>query len=131
MIRHVGAAMAAAFALAFACANGQAAVQMPSSITPLRTVNEWFRAINAKDARKVRSYLTTAAWRDWSGRPPSEWSSFTHLHCKQETHRRSSASVKCTFHESKSPTEGNPDTFWSVYLHHTRRRWLIFDWGQP
>jgi hypothetical protein len=130
VIRRASAALFAAVAFAFACPSGHAVAQAPSSDTPLRTVIAWFKAINAKDARKVKSYLTATAWRDWSGWPPSEWSTFTRLHCKQETRSRSSASVKCTFHESKSPSEGNPDSFWSVYLHHARR-WLISDWGQP
>jgi lipocalin len=41
------------------------------------------------------------------------------------------AVVKCTFHESQSPSEGNPDTFWSIELRHYRGRWLIDNYGQP
>lgn len=46
-----------------------------------------------------------------------------------ETQRR--GDVKCTFHESPSRSEGNPDTFWSIDLRHRGRRWLIDNYRQP
>lgn len=36
---------------------------------------------------------------------------------------------RCTFHES-GPNEGNPDTFWDVYLHKSGSKWLIDSYGQ-
>jgi hypothetical protein len=64
-------------------------------------------------------------------RPSVAWSKFTDLHCKTlKTSSRSSAEVLCTFHESSSPSEGNPDSFWDVDLRHTSRGWLIYSYCQ-
>jgi hypothetical protein len=39
---------------------------------------------------------------------------------------------RCTHtrHESSSPTEGNPDTFWDVFLQNSNHGWLIEGYGQ-
>jgi hypothetical protein len=63
--------------------------------------------------------------------PASRWSTFSKVHCETLSATRSRASVYCTFHESWSPSEGNPDTWWSIDLRHARRRWLIDNYGQP
>jgi hypothetical protein len=38
--------------------------------------------------------------------------------------------VRCFFHESASPTEGNPDSFWDIYLRRTHSGWLVYSYGQ-
>jgi hypothetical protein len=43
---------------------------------------------------------------------------------------RDAADVFCSFLESASPVEGNPDTFWDVELQRTSRGWLIDNYGQ-
>jgi hypothetical protein len=43
---------------------------------------------------------------------------------------RTKAIVYCRFHESRSPSEGNPDNFWDVHLRHTKIGWLIDSYGQ-
>jgi hypothetical protein len=129
MIRRIVAAMVVGSAVMLAGWGGQAA-QAHREATPLRTVIGWFRAINAKNASKTRSYLAPAARAQWGNWPTSTWSTFTHLHCKALDTTRKMASVKCTFHESYSPSEGNPDTWWRIDLRRPRRRWLIESWGQ-
>ncbi len=65
------------------------------------------------------------------GTPSAAWSKFTDLRCKtRKSSGRSSADVRCTFHESVSPTEGNPDSFRDIYLRHTSSGWLIYNYGQ-
>ena len=67
----------------------------------------------------------------WAQQPSAAWSKFTNLHCKtRKTSGRSLADLRCTFRESASPTEGNPDSFWDVYLRHTKSGWLIYSYGQ-
>ena len=64
-------------------------------------------------------------------RPTVRWSRFTHLRCRQlgsSTSRE--ALIACSFHESASPAEGNPDSFWDVHLRRTPRGWLIDNYGQ-
>lgn len=64
-------------------------------------------------------------------KPGLAWSKFTHLRCRLlPSSTRHRAIVYCSFHESASPTEGNPDSFWDVYLRHTRNGWLIDSYGQ-
>lgn len=132
MIRRIVLGMAASSILMLVGSSGQAAQAHPEA-TPLRTVIGWFRAINAKEARKAKSYLAPSALAAWANWPTSTWSTFTHLHCKtlRGTRREASVTVKCTFHESDSRSEGNPDTWWAVDLHRSRHRWLIVSWGQP
>jgi hypothetical protein len=41
------------------------------------------------------------------------------------------ASVYCTFSESRAPAVGNPDSFWTVDLQRqSDGRWLISNYGQ-
>jgi hypothetical protein len=105
--------------------------RVPASGSPLQVTVGWFGAINAQDAPLARSYFTPEArpQMDWSG-PASEWSSFTKLHCETVSRTSRSAEVRCTFDESASPSEGNPDSFWDVYLTATPRGWLIDSYGQ-
>lgn len=103
----------------------------PSRATPLSSTLGWFRAINAHDRSRLLFYVAASA-RDQMGwaQPSAAWGKFTDLRCKtRKTSGRSSADVRCTFHESASPTEGNPDTFWDVYLAHSRGGWLINNYG--
>jgi hypothetical protein len=63
--------------------------------------------------------------------PSSQWSKFTDLHCHAaHTPGPNQRLVNCTFHESASPTEGNPDNAWGVDLRHTPHGWLIDNYGQ-
>ena len=111
---------------------GSHVTRVPASGSPLQVTVGWFGAINAQDAPLARSYFTPEArpQMDWSG-PASEWSSFTKLHCETVSRTSRSAEVRCTFDESASPSEGNPDSFWGVYLTATHPRgWLIDSYGQ-
>jgi hypothetical protein len=110
---------------------GSRVTRVPASGNPLQVTVGWFSAINAQDAPLARSYFTPEArpQMDWSG-PPSQWSSFTKLHCETVSTTSRSAEVRCTFDESASPSEGNPDSFWDVYLTDTPRGWLIDSYGQ-
>ena len=105
--------------------------RVPASGGPLQVTIGWFGAINAQDAPLARSYFTREErWQmDWSG-PSSDWSSFTKLHCKTASRSSRTAEVYCTFDESASPSEGNPDSFWDVDLTDTPRGWLIDGYGQ-
>ena len=107
------------------------ATRVSASRNPLAVTVGWFGAINAQDAPLARSYFTPHArpQMEWSG-PPSQWSSFTRLHCETVSTTSRSAEVRCTFDESASPSEGNPDSFWDVYLTDTPRGWLIDSYGQ-
>jgi hypothetical protein len=110
---------------------GSHVTRVPARGNPLQVTIGWFSAINAQDAPLARSYFTPEArpQMDWSG-PPSQWSSFTKLHCETVSAMSSSADVHCTFDESASPSEGTPSSFWDVYLTDTPRGWLIDNYGQ-
>jgi hypothetical protein len=104
------------------------------SATPLSATLGWFAAINAHDRPKVDSYFTGAdlAWPAADKR----WSKFTDLQCKRvrvpsaALPHAADVDIRCTFHESASPTEGNPDTMWDVYMQKDGRRWLVDSYGQ-
>jgi hypothetical protein len=68
---------------------------------------------------------------DWGGGDTSTWSTFTDLHCKTLKQSARTATVYCSFKESASPSEGNPDSFWTVSLERTPSgHWLINNYGQ-
>lgn len=61
----------------------------------------------------------------------STWPVFSNLRCKPAGRGARTASVYCTFSESQAPAEGNPDSFWTVYLQRQPGgRWLIDNYGQ-
>jgi len=137
MIRRIAlTAMASGVLVAAGCGShglsvGSHVTRVPASGSPLQATVGWFSAINAQDARLARSYFTPEArgQMDWSG-PPSDWSSFTKLHCNTVSRMSRSAEVYCTFDESASPSEGTPSSFWDVSLIDTPRGWLIDNYGQ-
>src|ERR1019366_6438034 len=63
----------------------------------------------------------------------SDWARHGDLEEHRSTRKLVSIqAVLCTFAESASPTEGNPDTFWSIHLHRgPSNGWLIDNYGQP
>jgi hypothetical protein len=63
--------------------------------------------------------------------PASEQSKFSNIKCRQTAISAKTASDLCTFAETASQTEGNPDTFWSVSFHlSSSDQWLITNYGQ-
>lgn len=110
----------------------QANTAWPSRSTPLNSTQGWFKAINAHNRRQLLFYVAPRA-REQMGwaRPTVPWSKFTDLRCqlRHSPAKSRQADVRCTFQESASPTEGNPDTFWDVELTHTRTGWLIDNYG--
>jgi hypothetical protein len=89
--------------------------------------------VNAKDrAAAVAHFVPADAdMMDWGNGDTSTWSTFTRLRCRPLSQDASSATVYCSFDESQSPSEGNPDTFWTVSLaRQPDGRWLIDNYGQ-
>jgi hypothetical protein len=124
--------IAAVIACLAAAACGSAASTLwPSRSTPLSSTLGWFEAINAHNRQRLLSYVAPSAryMMAWA-QPSARWSKFTDLHCHVAKTSRTRGLVDCTFHESASLTEGNPDTAWSVYLRHTTQGWLIDNYGQ-
>ncbi len=132
MTRRLFCSLIVAAFLTIAVPGAVAKTSWPSRSTPLSSTQGWFKAINAHDRRQLLFYVASSA-QDQMGRarPSVAWSKFTDLHCKApKTPSRTRADVRCTFHESASPSEGNPDSFWDIYLHHTSSGWLIYSYGQ-
>lgn len=117
---------------ALAAGGAGAETSWPPRATPMGSTRGWFRAINAHDRRRLLWYVAPRA-RNLMGwaRPSVSWSKFTDLHCwRNKSLTRGQVRISCTFHESASPTEGNPDSRWDVYLEHKRGVWLIVNYGQ-
>ena len=132
MARRVILTLLAAAFLTVAVPGALANSRWPSRATPLSSTLGWFKAINSHDRTKVLFYVAASA-QDQMGwaTPSAAWSKFNNLRCKTlTTSGQSSADVRCTFHESASPTEGNPDRFWDIYVRHTHSGWLIDSYGQ-
>lgn len=125
-----GCVLAAAGCGSHGARVGSHVTRVPASGNPLQVTVGWFNAINAQEAPLARSYFTTEARPQMDWGPPSQWSSFTKLHCATASTTSGSAEVRCTFDESASPSEGNPSSFWDVYLTDTPRGWLIDNYGQ-
>lgn len=131
MARRLTVALIASYFLTIAVASASAAARWPARATPLSSTLGWFQAINAHDRARLLFYVAPGAadQMGWA-RSSVAWSKFTDLHCRVRDAGRRSADVRCTFHESASPTEGNPDALWDVYLRHTHAGWLIYSYGQ-
>lgn len=117
--------------LTIAVPGALASSRWPSRATPLDSTLGWFKAINSHNRRRLLSYVAPSA-RDQMGwaRPLAAWPKFTDLHCRTRKGSGRSADVRCSFHESAAPTEGNPDSFWDIYLRQTSSGWLIYNYGQ-
>ena len=109
-----------------------AASQVASFTTPLQATLSWFAAVNAKDrAAAVAHFLPARADEmNWGGGDTATWSTFTGVRCQTTSQAAASAAVYCSFAESASPSEGNPDSSWTVWLdRQPDGRWLIEDYG--
>jgi hypothetical protein len=103
-------------------------------LTPVETAMAWFHAINTDNVTAARDLFVPNQRQQiaWMDQPRSDLSTFSNLHCASESESANKAAVRCTFKESASPTEGNPDSFWSVYMQRAPSRgWLINNYGQP
>jgi hypothetical protein len=91
----------------------------------------WSMAINQHDTRKAKSYFAPEARyiMDWG--PAYNWGESTNLRCRQIPQARSEAHMYCTFHESSSPSEGQPASQWSIDFRRAGRKWLINNYGEP
>ena len=102
--------------------------------TPLAAAQSWFGSINAKDLQAAQDHFVPSArdQMDWGGGDTATWSTFTNVHCRSVWQTATAATVHCTFLESASPSEGNPDTYWTIDLVRSRSgQWLIDNYGQP
>jgi hypothetical protein len=100
----------------------------------VETAVAWFHAINTDDVNAARALFMPSQRQQiaWLDQPRSDLSTFSNLHCRSTSTSAEHASVLCTFKESASPTEGNPDAFWSVYMQRASTGgWLINNYGQP
>jgi hypothetical protein len=108
----------------------------PSRATSVGSVLGWFAAIDAHNRQKLLCYVAPSDYKQMGWATHKSWSKFTDVRCKRVTvpaaflPQPKDVDVRCTFHESASATEGNPDTLWDVYLHHTGHGWLIDSYGQ-
>ena len=133
MIRRAGitaGVLTAVFALS--ATSALAGSHWPSRRTALSSTRGWFDAINHHNRHRLLSYVARSAidQMGWA-EPRTKWSKFTHLRCRLlPASDRRRAIVYCSFHESKSPSEGNPDSFWDVFLRRTATGWLITSYGQ-
>ena len=112
--------------------TASAAGGWPSRSTPRGSTLGWFEAINAHDRQRLLFYVAPSAHPQMGWATPSRsWPKFTKLHCRSRGKSTSSnADLRCFFHESSSLAEGNPASFFDVYLHRFKRSWLIVSYGQ-
>lgn len=121
---------------ASACSSGDAGRRATGSrpLSPVETALGWFHAIDSHNVSVARSYFVPSQRQQiaWMNDPSSDLPKFTSIRCKPESTSVGTAAVRCTFKESSAPDEGNPDTFWSVYMKRVSGgRWLINGYGQP
>jgi hypothetical protein len=101
--------------------------------TPTQVAEEWFKAINSDDVGAARELFEPSQLDQitWMNEPKTDQSTFSNVQCRETSVTDITASVLCTFVESASPTEGNPDTFWNIsLLLNSKDRWLINSYGQ-
>jgi hypothetical protein len=101
--------------------------------SPVQTAIAWFDAINDKNVSQVNSFFAPGVyvqlgWNEWK---PSTWSTFSAVRCRKSTASVFNATVFCSFNETQSPSEGNPDAWWTVSMQRRpQQRWLITSYGQ-
>lgn len=111
--------------------TASAGTAWPSRSTPRGSTLGWFRATNAHDRQRLLFYVAPSARNQMGWATPSaSWPKYTDLHCWTRTSTSSNADLRCTFHESASPTDGTPWNFFDVYLRRFKRVWLIVSYGQ-
>ena len=128
-------AILAAGLLLSGCGFGDASTARPSTKyeTPTQVAMAWFNAINSNDVRAAHRLFEPSQVEQiaWMNEPAADQSKFTNIHCRRTSLTVDSATVLCTFAESASPTEGNPDTLWSISFHRSLSNgWLIDNYGQ-
>ena len=114
--------------------SAAAKTSWPSQATPMGSTLGWFQAINKHDRQRLLRYVAPSAQglMGWA-QPSRQWARFTHLRCRHATNHGGGRQVRitCTFHElGPVAVVGNRDSFWDVYLEHTRSGWLIVNYGQ-
>ena len=67
---------------------------------------------------------------NWGEGRTSTWPTFSGVRCRPISQGVTDATVYCTFTENYGSAEGNPDSFWTVYLQRVSGRWLIANYGQ-
>jgi hypothetical protein len=115
------------------CTSGSSSTAT-KTLTPVETAMAWFHAINTDNVTAARGLFVPSQRQQiaWMDHPRSDLSAFSDLHCASESASANKAAVRCTFKESASPYEGNPDSFWSVYMQRAPAGgWLINGYGQP
>lgn len=132
--RSALAILVAALLLSACGPTGQAAARNSTpSLSPTQTALAWFQAINTDNAGAAKK-LFLPSQRDqiaWMEQPAADQSTFSNIHCKKMKGTEVRANVLCTFVESASPTEGNPDTFWTISFSLSKtHKWLISNYGQ-
>lgn len=130
-----GAAVIAGVAAVSGCGAPQDSKATATALyrSPEQATVSWFYAINHKDKADAVAHFTRAAagQMNWGNGDTSTWPVFSNLRCKPASRGARNASVYCTFSESQAPAEGNPDSFWTVYLQRQPGgRWLIDNYGQ-
>jgi hypothetical protein len=117
------------------CGFGDASTARSSTKieTPTLVALAWFKAINSNDIRSAQRLFEPSQVGQiaWMNQPAADQSKFTDIHCRTTALTTNTAAVLCTFAESASPTEGNPDTLWTISFHRSARNgWLIDNYGQ-
>jgi hypothetical protein len=118
-----------------ACSSSAAtgASSSATTLTPQATALAWFHAINTNNVAAARRLFTPTGINmiTWMNGPPSDQSTFSSVSCQTVSKTDSNSTVHCTFKESASPSEGNPDSFWNLSMvKSSDNRWLIDNYGQ-
>jgi hypothetical protein len=133
-LRRSALAVLASGVMLSGCGFGSASPKSASSSqTPTQDAIAWFNAIDANNVRAARSLFEPSQRGQirWMNQPATDQSKFTDVRCRRTALRTNTASVLCTFKESSSPTEGQPDTWWSVeFRRSSNSGWLIDNYGQ-
>lgn len=115
-----------------ACGSGGANTARATE-SPTQVAMSWFNAINTNDVLAAQKPFQSSRVGQiaWMKEPAADQSRFTDIHCHNTELTATTAEVLCTFSESASITEGNPDTFWSIsFQRSSTNGWLIDNYGQ-
>jgi hypothetical protein len=100
---------------------------------PAHVALAWFKAIDTHNVRAAYKLYEPSERSQiaWISKPAIDLPTFSNIHCLQTSLKATTASVRCTFVESRSPSEGNPDTSWAISFRRSPNDgWLIANYGQ-
>ncbi len=97
--------------------------------SPQQTAVAWFGDIDAKN-RAADEFLAQPFRNDWAATRTTAWPRFSGVSCQTLTRTKTTATVRCSFSETRFAGEDKSATSWNLHLAtHFDGSWVITKYG--